>query len=275
MRKLAESSARRRAIRRVNHLTFLCKAEPICPILVERSPGKAQSNQYRTITSADFNERDAPMKWTTLRLLALALASSAAHAQTTTLDYQSTAFNGFTETLFPSGLVNFESGNFGPISADVVLSNPLDPNENNQVVTPVAWNFDAVPGPFPLDSQFFASNTMGSGQSTLFSFSTQSGQITSWDVELSFGPQGGTNTTGVETFDTFGPATGHGLNGQDLFAFNIGGPDGSEIAQAASIGGATWSQAVQAPEFDPSTTFSALTLLVGCLAVFTGRRRSV
>jgi len=195
------------------------------------------------------------------------LGSTAAQAQVTTLDYQGTAFNGSIETIDASGFTSFGSLSSGPATGDIVLANPLDPNASDQLVTPLSWNFDSVSGPFALDS----SNSPGI-ESTLFSFTTQNGQITSWDMQISLGTLGGSGTTAVQTFDSFGPGQGYGA-GQDLSMWELVAPTGAQIVQNASIGPGNWSQTVQAPELDPSTTFSALTFLVGCLAVLMGRRR--
>src|SRR5271154_4449121 len=67
------------------------------------------------------------------------------------------------------------------ITGDVVLAQALNPNQTNQIVTPVVYNFGGFLASTALQSTTSAG---GLGASASFLFSTQNGNITGWTVEL-------------------------------------------------------------------------------------------
>lgn len=89
-----------------------------------------------------------------------------------TLDYTSQTMAG---TLSLGALGPWD---YSQIDGTVVLAQTLNPNAANQAVTPVSFNF----GGAALDSSNSASSS--------FSFSTQNGIITNWDVTIVFHPGG-------------------------------------------------------------------------------------
>jgi len=207
------------------------------------------------------------MKRMLLGLLAVGLAGPMWADAQTTLEYQGTVLTGFDDLTTPDGSVQHSNLTIGPLAGALVLSGPLAANALNQLVTPVSWNFDSFGSVIPFDSSFFALAHSGAVENTSFSFSTLNGAIIDWSLNLSFGPQFGTNTTGIWRIQSFGP----GASGQDLWSSDVGGPSFSDTQRATSVSGSRgWT--VQAPELDASPALSAATFLLGCLAVVRGRR---
>jgi hypothetical protein len=204
-----------------------------------------------------------------LGLLALGLMAVplAATAQIETLNYQSTQINGYSQYDNAFGLVTYSPVSSAGIVGTVVLGGPLIAN-GTEAVVPISWSFTSPIG-FPLDSSFFDSEKGGAVESVLFSFTTSNRTITNWNIDLSFGPIEGSNTTAVTTF----ASSGNYANGQDLFSSNLYSPEGSVIQQASSAGPGTWNAIVQAPEIDPAAAASGLTLLLGGTTIMRGRRK--
>ncbi len=115
---------------------------------------------------------------------------------------------------------------------------------------------------FQFDSNTFT-NLPGSGDTALFSVTPRNGQITDWSLLLSTPPP-----VPKPSGPTTNPSTGRpppSTESHDVSSPpNPGKPPTTSSVQTP---------AVKAPELDPSTTFSALTLLIGCLAVLMGHRR--
>jgi hypothetical protein len=68
--------------------------------------------------------------------------------------------------------------NLTQVGGTVVLAQALNPNQANQVVVPLSYNFGGV----ALDSSVAANSS--------FSFTTQNGLITGWSVSMTFHPGG-------------------------------------------------------------------------------------
>jgi hypothetical protein len=192
--------------------------------------------------------------------IGLMAGSMAANAQVT-YDY-----NGAPTTITITGDLPPPTNPNGPgLTGDVVLASALNPNQANQVVTPLSYSFAA------LSSATVDQSNQGVVAS--FDFSTVNGKITSWDVELNSGtyasvavgqyiesitPQGD-----VFTYTTHDAACGSpGEMPGDCFT-----------ATSTSTAPGTWTSTAQAPEISPASAASGLTLLLGGLAVIRGRRK--
>jgi len=183
------------------------------------------------------------MKWR----LALALlgASGAASAQETTYDYTGNPFTDVAGQYTTSDLV----------SVSITLAAPLGDNLNldSDSETPLSFTFsDGVQTITPANADY-----------PEFHFSTNSaGVITQWDVQAQT-PSDSLIVTDNE-MDKGGPAiSDHGQVG-------ISGNDFGTVQD--DLGVWTEQSATAAPELDPASTASALTLLAGVLLVIRGRR---
>jgi hypothetical protein len=202
-------------------------------------------------------------KWMMASALALTALPLAAQAQAQTYDLSITmaGINGATPTTF-AGSFNFNPAGTAACSAafcapgaipeftNVNISNPLstDPPGGRFAFT------DATGGNTYLN---FADTYLGTpGQSSFVN-------TLSFTIDTSLGGSG--NTIGLDNieFSTDGNATG---------TYSCGGS-----SVLASLG-VTCSQTalkvdtLKAPELDPTSAFTGLTLLLGCLAVLRGRR---
>lgn len=149
------------------------------------------------------------------------------------------------------------------IAGDVVLAQALNPNQANQIVTPVSYAFIGLP---MLSSTMFQSGLL---PTPVFEFSTKNGAITSWDVAL-YG-------SGGAYADVLSVTT----KGDSFQSSEYDGPCGAEhncgiYTVSNSVAGA-WADppgksVAQAPEL--STNVAALTLLICGVAVLKGRRNN-
>jgi hypothetical protein len=186
------------------------------------------------------------------------------NAQVTTLDYQGSIFTNVSV----SGNGSFpDVPTLSSIVGDVVLSAPLGANLNDVTLVPTAFSFNAP----LLNSDLLAFPCCGNTSS--FAFTTNNVRaITGWNIDLSF--------TFVGTNSPSGNSIVLGTSGDSYTGF------GSTPSGCAPTGGCSlfiqesnttpgvWSVAQKAPEIDPASAASGLTLLLGGLAVMRGRRAS-
>ena len=186
------------------------------------------------------------------------------NAQATTLDYQGSVFTNVSI----SGNGSFpDVPTLSSVVGDVVLNAPLGANLNDVTLVPTAFSFDAP----LLNSDLFAFPCCGNTSS--FAFTTNNVRaITGWNIDLSF--------TFVGTNSPSGNSIVLGTSGDSYTGF------GSTPSGCAPTGGCSlfiqesnttpgvWSVAQKAPEIDPASAASGLTLLLGGLAVMRGRRAS-
>jgi hypothetical protein len=197
-----------------------------------------------------------------LVMIVLSLATPATIAQVTTLDYQGAVFTNVTT----SGNFVFPDVPTLPfVVGDVVFSAPLAANLNDATLVPVAFNFNA-----PLLNNSFINGCCGSIAS--FAFSTNNaGAITGWNVDLSF-TFIGTNSPSGNTV-VLGPS-GDTYTGFGSTPSGCGPPGGCfQLIQESNTTPGGWTVAQQAPEIDPASAASGLTLLLGGMAVLRGRRK--
>jgi hypothetical protein len=193
-------------------------------------------------------------------IVALLAGPMVANAQVTTLDYQGSIFTNVSV----SGNGSFpDVPTLSSVVGDVVLSAPLAANLNDVTLVPTAFSFNAP----LLDSYFFTVSCCGKTDS--FAFTTNNmGAITGWNVDLSF--------TFVGTNSPSGNSVVLGTSGDSYAGFGSTpsgcGPTGgcSLFIQESNTTPGVWSVA---PEIDPASAASGLTLLLGDLAVLRGRRK--
>jgi hypothetical protein len=152
-----------------------------------------------------------------------------------------------------------------PVVGDVVLSAPLGANLNDVTLIPTAFSFNAP----LLNSDLFTVICCGNTDS--FAFSTNNrGAITGWNIDLSF--------TFVGTNSPSGNSVVLGTSGDSYVGFGstpfgCGQIGCSLLIQESNTTPGVWSVAQKAPEIDPASAASGLTLLLGGLAVMRGRRK--
>jgi hypothetical protein len=212
-----------------------------------------------------------------LGLLSVALMAApiAASAQTETLVYQGNLFSSAGNTVFGTPPPGFNTPFFvstqDSIIAEITLSSPLGQNLNNAVVVPPNVTI-AVVGPdiTPIEIANFTNDTNPASFPGYpsFTFSTINGAITGWSFSgalIDIG-QGGYHVSVSST------SLGDSYNANtDGLAPRNGGSSGTPgtLSGASNSTPGTWSVA---PEIDPASTGSGLTLLLGSLVVMRGRR---
>jgi hypothetical protein len=149
----------------------------------------------------------------------------------------------------------------GYITGQIVLAAPLNPNEANQIVTPLSWGFSTPVLNSGLDTPY-------GGPSASFDFSTVNGQIVGWTVIAN------SNSPAADGYiQSFIDLT----NAGDTFVgtdSQLGYcPQCYQVTATSSTAG-IWvdGTAAAAPEIDPGSALGGLTLLLGGLAVMRGRR---
>jgi hypothetical protein len=195
-------------------------------------------------------------------IVALLAAPMVANAQVTALDYQGSIFTNVSV----SGNGSFpDVPTLSSVVGDVVLSAPLGANLNDVTLVPTAFSFNAP----LLNSDLFTVICCGNTDS--FAFTTNNmGAITGWNIDLSF--------TVVGTNSPSGNSVVLGTSGDSYVGFGST-PFGcrqngcSLLIQESNTTPGVWSVAQKAPEIDPASAASGLTLLLGGLAVLRGRRK--
>jgi hypothetical protein len=190
-------------------------------------------------------------------------APVATNAQVTTLDYQGSIFT----SVSVSGNGSFpDVPTLSSVVGDVVLSAPLGANLSDVTLVPTAFSFNAP----LLNSGLFTFPCCGNISS--FAFTTNNmGAITGWNIDLSF--------TFVGTNSPSGNSIVLGTSGDSYTGFGSTpsgcAPSGgcSLFIQENTTTAGVWSVAQKAPEIDPASAASGMTLLLGGLAVMRGRRK--
>jgi hypothetical protein len=196
--------------------------------------------------------------------VALLAGPISANAQATTYTYQGAPLFGGFDVSPPAGADSFTgpSSAVGTLNGFIILSAPLGDNLNNVSVTPTF--VDISTGAFLFRGDFtFSTNAIGAidGWSISLDGSVPGPggyELTATSVDR--GGVGGDSATLSETctaFFTFGSPQSFGC-----------GSSGSNTTP-----GVWTSSAIQAPEIDPASAASGLTLLLGGVAVLRGRRK--
>jgi hypothetical protein len=206
-------------------------------------------------------------------LILMALSPVVASAQPETLDYVGSAFTSVTISgNLTNGLHSLILENTG----EVVLSSPLGDNLHNAAVTPTSWSFDSTT---QFGSIYLNSNNPFSGQNPppMFMFSTDAnGVLTGWNIDIVGGIFGGTNSPSFASVTITNPG--------DTFSSGFSTPSCAappgvvtpcfNILESNSAAG-HWSSTVRsAPEIEPASAASGLTLFFGALAVMLSKRKS-
>jgi hypothetical protein len=203
------------------------------------------------------------MNYKLLGLVALLAGPMAANAQTEILDYTGSPFSSVSVEGNDAGAPN-PAQNTG----ELVLSSPLGDNLHNFAVTPVSFRFDGVPALDSNNSSFTGLEDVAS-----FRFSTDAhGMLTAWDIVVrsvvlrGYTPESSAGVTITNAGDSFFASNDTTFCGQPPFpppgCFNISASNGTP---------GVWT--TPAPEIDPASAASGLTLLLGGLAVLRGRRK--
>jgi hypothetical protein len=202
----------------------------------------------------------------TLILVSLALAGPIQAQEV--LDYQGAPYTSTHVAPEGSTVPSYSLGE--AISASITLASSLAPNSNDVAVIPTSLVFtDGNVGTVGPGSPFQLTNAPGpSGSPDVFHFWTNaSGQITNWNFSL-FAITPGTNSP--EAFTVASTPAGD----QATFTqFSSSGVFGTAFASNSEAGAWTPVSSVGVPEINGASTGSALTLLLGCLAVIYGGRR--
>lgn len=192
-------------------------------------------------------------------------------AQTETLDYMGSPFTSVNTDGNPAtALANTPPENTG----EVILSSPVGDNLSGFQVTPVSWSFDANT---PSGWLYLNSNSPFAGQpgnSASFVFSTDAtGMLTAWSITVDGGIFVGTNSSWADaSITSWGDSFSSGLS-TPLCGADSGIPAPCyDVSESNSAGGSWTSKVAAAPEFDPASSMSALTLLLGGLLILRGRR---
>ncbi len=204
-------------------------------------------------------------------VLMLMAVTPSAFAQTETLDYSGSAF---TSVSISGNLASAErDGILGSNTGQIVLSAPLGDNLNNVAVNPVSYSFDATNafGALFLTSQGPFRGEPGTYASFLFS-TNAAGVLTGWNINLVGGISGGTNSPShvSMTISNAGDSFAAGFTSPSCDS--PGGGTCYQIRESNTLPGSFSASSARAPEIDPRSATSALTLLLGGLAVLRGRR---
>ena len=208
------------------------------------------------------------MKYALIATCAASLLSAAAHAQTETLDYVGSAFTSVTITgNMSSGSANSVPENTG----EIVFSSPLADNLNNVSVNPLSYTFDSTTE-FGL---YLSSNNPYAGfpgNSASFLVSTNAnGVLVGWNIAVTGGVFAGTNTTSYAdlTITDTGDTYSSGLSSPECAQ-----PTSTECYQVteSNTSKGSWSPTANAPEIDPASAASAVTLLFFSIALMGGKR---
>jgi hypothetical protein len=201
-----------------------------------------------------------------LGLLAVGLMAgpTSVNAQATTYTYQGAPLFGSVDISPPAGADSFTMPPFavGTLNGFIILSAPLGDNLNNVSVTPVFVDISTGGPLFRGD----------------FTFSTNAnGAIDGWSISLDGSVPG---PGGYELMATSVDRGGVGKDSATLSAFctaffTSGSPQsfGCGSSGINTAPGVWTSPATQAPEIDPASAASGLTLLLGAVAVLRGRRK--
>ena len=198
------------------------------------------------------------------------LAPMTANAQTETFDYLGNLFTSVSVTGNNDGFPN-------PIrnTGELVLSSPLGDNLHNVAVTPLSFSFDSNSAFAP----FLDSNNPFSGPSDVASFRVSTdanGMLTAWNIVVSSAILRGTNaesfaavTINNNAGDSFSAGASNPSCGQPP-----GPPPGCFLLTDSTGAPGVWRESItKAPELDPASLASSLTLFLGGLAVLRGRRK--
>lgn len=201
--------------------------------------------------------------------IAAALLSTAVYAQDTEYEYTGTPMNVQT---------SYVSGNYVPteLLGSLILANPLNPNEANQIVTPLSYSFASEQSELSQNAQSNQQiyQTVGS-----FEFSTVNGAITGWNVDITANTLGTNTAIAVQGSTYNGPGGAYDSYSAYLYAPYCGmpGTPGCFSVSGASNVAGTWidpplTNTVSAPELGSNWTVF-LTILGGLLLVIRGRSK--
>lgn len=195
----------------------------------------------------------------------LIAAPALAIAQDETLQYVGSPFTSFTAS---GNIANAFADSPAENSGEVVLGAPLGDDLNDVAVTPLSWNFDAA-----TNSNFYLVDLPN--DSLMFTVSTDAhGDLTAWNLSAGGNDFGSTNTPSYAAITL--------TNGGDSFAAGVSGyacapPPGGltscfDVSESNSVAGSWTTEAKSVPEIDRTFLYTALTLLLGSLAVLRGQR---
>ena len=208
----------------------------------------------------------------TMILVGLALAGSIQAQEV--LDYQGAPYTSTNVVLHPNPQgfnVMVPTYSLGEsISGSITLASALGPNLNDVAVVPTSLLFtDGNLGTVGQGGPFQLTNAPGtSGSPDVFHFWTNaSGQIINWNFSLY------AITPGTNSPEVFTVASTNSGDQATFTQFSSSGAFGTASASNSEAGAWTPVSSVGVPEINGTSAGSALTLLLGCLAVICGGRR--
>jgi hypothetical protein len=229
-------------------------------LIVDRLP-KGKPTLVASGLVARLNKGVQTMKYKILGLFGIALVagSTAANAQEVTLDYTGSVMSGTLYSGHPYGTPPVTS----PISGDIFFTGSITVDRsglgaNDWAV--VSYNISLDGGP-PLAGPGFPIPS--------FSLTTVNGVPTGATVGWSYQSSGGGNL--ASTSFEFGGSSGDSYTNTYGSGFQLNCVPFCGVVEGSSTPG-VW-QAASAPEIDPASAASGLTLLFGGLAVMRGRRK--
>jgi hypothetical protein len=208
------------------------------------------------------------MNYKILGSVAVALLAGpiSANAQPTTYTYQGDAFTAGTYDLNPpagfTGVLVPPNFGVGPLNGFITLSAPLGDNLNNVTVTPTFVDISSD------------INTLFKG---VFVFSTNGqGAIDRWSMSLDGSYNGFSGLTLTATSSDIGGVGGDSVAMSETCTafFPLQPPQRFACGDTGSnMKPGVWTSPTRAPEIDPASAASGLTLLLGGVAVLCGRRK--
>lgn len=195
----------------------------------------------------------------------LIAAPAFAAAQDETLQYVGSPFTSFTAT---GDIGNAFAQSPAQNSGEIVLGTPLGDNLNDVAVTPLSWNFDPTTNSnfylvdFPYNSMTFTVSTNGQGN------------LTAWNLSAGGNDFGSTNTPSYAaiTLTNAGDSFAAGSSGYGCTPPPGGLTSCFDVSESNSVAGSWTAETKAVPELDTAFLYTALTLLLGSLAVLRGQR---
>lgn len=199
----------------------------------------------------------APM---TILLLSAPLIAA---AQSGSLDYHSGTLYGLEVTT--AGALPSFSLISGAYDVSLLLGNPLAANLTDATIVPTSWSATCAQGSSCIS---VGSNNAAMNSTAAFQFSTDnSGSIVGWGFSIA-------GTLGVGGTDAY-QLTSSSFPSVDTFTYHGTGPNASTVTAGAIGGSGGWRSTFQAPEINPAAASSGLALILGVIAVLSGRRKLI
>lgn len=198
----------------------------------------------------------------------LATLPALASAQTETLQYFGSPFTSFTtDENAANGLATVPAENTG----EIVLGAALGDNLSNVLVTPLSWTFD-----ISVFSGFYTTSQLPDNSGSFIVSTDDNGNLIAWNISVGGNDFGSTNSPSYANvgITNDGDSFSAGVAGYVCATYPGGLTPCFDVSASNSAPG-KWTispNIAAAPEFDPTSAYAAVTLLLGGLAVLRSRR---